>query len=65
MKAENKKTAGCMNEISSGQTWDDMYLSLCSKHSAMKYKKMRRPKVKEYAIKRESKRDKVTGFLNS
>lgn len=55
--------AGCMNEIASGTTWGDMYLSLCSEHSRMKRDKEERPLVKKYAIERELKRDKVTGFL--
>ena len=54
---------GCMNEISSGQRWGKYYLSLCHKHGAMAFKKKRRPKVKSYAIERELKRDKKTGFL--
>jgi hypothetical protein len=54
---------GCMNEITSGQNWGDMYLSLCHEHGFMAFKKKERPSVKEYAIKRELRRDKITGFL--
>lgn len=57
--------AGCMNEISSGLNWGRYYLSLCSKHSLMAFKKKRRPPVKEYAVKRELTRDKITGFLHN
>jgi hypothetical protein len=55
---------GCMNEPSSGQRWGRYYLRLCHKHGNMAWKKKRRPPVKDYAILRESKRDKKTGILN-
>jgi hypothetical protein len=55
---------GCMNEISSGQRWGKYYLRLCSKHGSMAFKKKRRPPVKEYAIERELKRDKITRLLH-
>ena len=55
--------AGCMEEISSGSHWGKLYLMLCHKHTRMAFRKSRRPKVKQYAIERESKRDKKTGFL--
>ena len=54
---------GCMKEPSSGQTWGDIYLRLCREHGGMAFKKEERPPVKEYATRRESRRDKVTGFL--
>jgi hypothetical protein len=54
---------GCMEEPSSGQRWDDLYLSLCYKHSSMLRNKEERPPVKQYAIKREGTRDAITGFL--
>ena len=55
--------AGCMEEIASGQRWGKLYLRLCHKHSTKAFKKKRRPKVKKYALERESLRDKKTGFL--
>ena len=54
---------GCMEESSSGQNWGDMYLRLCYKHSAMLRNGEERPEVKDYAIERELKRDKTTGYL--
>ena len=55
---------GCMSEIGSGMNWGDLYLSLCHKHTGMALKNSEvRPEVKEYALKRESTRDKITGFL--
>lgn len=56
--------AGCMTDITSGEFWEDMYLRLCFAHSRMKREGKKRPKIKDYAIKREANRDKVTGFLN-
>jgi hypothetical protein len=56
---------GCMDETTSGQTWEDMYLRLCHKHGLMAFKKEIRPEVKDYATEREKRRDKVTGFLKS
>ena len=54
---------GCMEESVSGLRWGKYYLRLCSKHSSMAFKKKRRPPVKKYAIERELKRDKKTGYL--
>jgi hypothetical protein len=56
---------GCMNEPTSGQHWGKMYLNLCYKHSEKLHWGRRRPPVKDYAILRESKRDKKTGILNN
>jgi hypothetical protein len=53
----------CMEVSSSGQRWGRYYLRLCSKHSRMAWNKKRRPPVKKYAIERELRRDKITGFL--
>jgi hypothetical protein len=55
---------GCMEEISSGMNWGDMYLSLCHNHTRQAYNKnIKRPEVKNYAIEREKRRDKITGLL--
>jgi hypothetical protein len=54
---------GCMVESSSGLNWGRLYLRLCSKHGRMAWQKKRRPPVKQYALERESKRDKKTGWL--
>ena len=54
---------GCMEECTLGQRWGRYYLRLCHKHGSMAFKKKRRPPVKEYAIERESHRDKITGYL--
>jgi hypothetical protein len=55
---------GCNDEITAGVNWGKLYLMLCSDHHIKAFKKKRRPPVKDYAILRESKRDKKTGILN-
>lgn len=64
-KGNTCEIEGCMNEICCGQKWDDLYLSMCSDHSAKKRMGVNRPSVKQYALEREKKRDKVTGFLTT
>jgi len=55
---------GCMQESNVGTPWGDMYLRLCPDHFRLLIDKRERPKIKWYAVDRESKRDPVTGFLN-
>ena len=55
---------GCMYHSTAGMPWEDMYLRLCHKHTSMVFNKKKRPPVKDYAVLRESKRDKQTGILS-
>lgn len=54
---------GCMEEPTSGQRWNELYLLLCHNHSYMLRNNSERPPVKKYAIEREATRDPKTGYL--
>lgn len=56
----------CKNEgVCGGMGWRETgYWTLCSKHSAMAREGKKQPKMNQSAINRESKRDRITGYLN-
>jgi hypothetical protein len=56
---------GCNNEgCAGGACWEKTgYWTVCSKHSALYRDGGEQPKMKIAAIRRESKRDKTTGYL--
>jgi len=54
---------GCVEEDTCGLHWESLYLRLCSKHAKDCWEGKPLPKVKQWAIDREAKRDKVTGAL--
>lgn len=49
--------AGCYGWAVSGLNWGDLYLNLCSEHTQEAFKKLERPTVKRWALRREAKRD--------
>ena len=54
---------GCVEPDTSGTRWGGLYLRLCREHSKDSFDGKPCPKVKQWAIDREAKRDKVTGYL--
>ncbi len=54
---------GCVEPDTCGTPWGGLYLRLCSKHGKDAFDNKSCPKVKQWAIAREAKRDKVTGIL--
>jgi len=54
---------GCHGWAVSGLCWGGMYLRLCDEHTNEQFKGKECPPIKESVVKRESKRDPVTGIL--
>ncbi|MBC8274801.1 MAG: hypothetical protein H8E40_07530 [Chloroflexi bacterium] len=54
---------GCVEPDTSGLRWGGLYLRLCHEHTKQQFEGKPRPKVKQWAIDRESKRDPITRIL--
>ena len=57
---------GCKNEgCSGGNAWRDTgYWTVCYKHSDDYRKGLNQPKMNQYSVEREKKRDPITGYLS-
>ena len=53
----------CLEHDTCGTHWGDLYLRLCGKHIRDAHWNRTRPKIKQYALDREAKRDPITRIL--
>jgi len=58
---------GCLEADTCGTLWGDskLYLRLCLEHSKQSYLGMPMPKIKQWALDREARRDPITGILKA
>ena len=56
---------GCVEADTCGLSWGDLYLRLCSNHAKDCFDNKPCPKVKQWAIDREARRDPITRCLPS